>query len=291
MSKNLMLNRAKLRLAQNPSIRKQVVAQGDPTSMFYGDPIEVNEEAAAEAIGHSAPAEEVVPAAIVEAAPNEVAAAQKIAAYEAMGPTEKAMVTQLPALACWNAFTTVNPLIGRILATSLNYMLLKSLNDYPFEGATFMGENDGNGRSTVTIDGSSSGLGNRVIAVPFFRFAIAASTLTARPGAQVTINVRATDPQGNEIDTSQSNYTYSFQRLNSTEAIIGVYIVNTVVATRTLPFLALAGQNSGGTPYQLIITFEGIQDDEQVTVTIPGYATPELREISRMYALPAGDVR
>lgn len=264
--------------------------QGSPVSMFYGDPIEVDEEHVAGVIGHEAPAEDAVPTAIVEAAPDDVAAATKVAAYQAMSSEERAMVTQLPPLACWNAFTTVNPQIGRVLATSLNYMLLKSLNDYPFEGQTFYGQNDGQGNSTVTIDYATSIL-EQYIAVPFFRFAIASSTLVARPGSQIQIDVRARDPQGNTIDTAASGYTYFLQRLNSTEAIIGVYIVNTVVATRTLPFLALAGGTSAQDSAQLIITFRGIHTDEQVSVTVPGYATPELREISKMYALPAGDVR
>lgn len=262
---------------------------GDPRSFFYGDPIVIEEGDVAEAIGKEAAPVDAVPAAIVNASPTDVAAATKVAAYEAMSPEERAMITQLPPLACWNAFTTINPQIGRVLATSLNYMLLKSLNDYPFAGQTFYGTY-ADGQSTVTITWQA-GVLDQFIAVPFFRFAIAASTLTARPGAQIQIDVIATDPQGNQINTVNSGYSYFLQRMNNTEAIIGVYIVNTVVATRTLPFLALAGGVNAQNVATMTIVFTGVAEDEQVSVTVPGYATPELREISKMYALPAGDVR
>lgn len=274
---------------------------GDPRSVFYGDPVEIDPEDAADAIGHEASAIDVPAQAIAADIPSEDAAAARVAAYQQLSDTERAQFTFLPPLATWNAFTIINPMLGRVSATSLNYMLLKSLNDYPFQGKTIAGDpvTDGSGHvtgHTVTINATSLfGEGpKRMVALPFFRFAIASSTLNARPGAQVTIDIEAEDPQGAKIDTKETGYSYSFQRLNSTEAIVGIFIPTVVVATRTLPFLAIAGQ-TGPTESpilkEIVIYFDGTGEGEQVSVTVPGYATSELKEIGQMYSLPAALIR
>jgi len=269
---------------------------GDPASIFYGDPVEITPSDAADAIGHEADTVDVPATAIASSTADESEAARRVAAYESMTPQDKAQVTNVPPLATWNAFTVINPMLGNISSNSLNYLLLKALNDYAFQGATVMGEvMSGNTGHRVTIDYAAlwgSDTATHFAAVPFIRFAISASQLNARPGAQIKLTFEGVDAQGTSINTRALGYTHAFQRLGSTEAIIGVFIPNAVVATRSLPFLPIVGKNSDDTGVkQLIITFEGTSPDEQVSVTIPGYATAELREISQMYSLPAGMIR
>lgn len=260
---------------------------GDPRSLFYGDPVEVTPDQAAEAVGHQTDGSEVVDSAIVDGKSDDVAA-QRLAAYEQMSASDRAQVTYLPALATWNAFTVINPQIGKVQATSLDYMLLKSLNDYPYEGGTTMGKVGDDNIQTVTLTGSSS----LAYVVPFFRFTIASSTLQSQPGAQIKIYFKGVDPQGHRVDTSISGSAdadgriFSIQRLNNTEAIVGVYIPTVLKSTRTLPFLPLVDES-----HSLEITFEGVPSTDQVSVTVPGYSTAELKDIARMYNLPSGDVR
>lgn len=303
--------RSKLKRVRN--IARAVVAphtlvtdrlKGDPRSLFYGDPIEVTPEVAGEAVGRQEPVEDTVPAAVVQSA-DESRAAERLAAYESMSMSDRAQVTLLPPLACWNAFVVINPMIGKVQATSLDYMLLKTLNDYPYEGKTFMGGAVVGDTCSVVIDSASinetTGIAGGYIAIPFFRFTIASSTLTGQVGGQITISVSGVNSEGKSIDTLL-NYPYSFQRLSTTEAVVGVYIPTVVVATRTLPFLPIAG-DTGGTPAAgstpasptnpkvFTITFKGVTATDQVSVTVPGYASAELREIAKMYGLPSGDVR
>lgn len=277
--------------------------QGDPRSVFYGDvTVQVDPEDVKDAIHHDVPPETVSENAIVSSEPNEVIAASKVAAFNALSESDRASRTLLPALATWNAMVIINPMLGKVLAKALDYMLLKTLNDYPYEGKTFVGHYDqASQTSTVTIDSASisgvtGGIANKYIALPFFRFTIAASTLNAAPGSQVSINLNATNAEGRTVDTEKLGYTYSFQRLNNTEAIVGIYIPTVVIATRTLPFLPIAGDKGGenSAPVQgmaIKITFRGVAETDHVTVTVPGYATAELKEIAAMYNLPSGMIR
>jgi len=272
---------------------------GDPRSVFYGDvTVQIDPEDAANAIGHQAEPQSAVEQAIVSDEPNELVAADKIAAYNALTDSERAARTLLPALATWNAMVIVNPMLGKVLSKALDYMLLKSLNDYPFEGRAVMGVYDSQTEtSTVTIDsrtitGQASGQASRFIAIPFFRFTIAASTLNAAPGSQVSIDIVGTDAEGRTVDTATNGYTYSFQRLNNVEAVVGVFIPTVVVATRTLPFLPVAGdRGTQASEVSLTIKFKGVKASDSVTVVVPGYATSELKEISAMYNLPSGMIR
>lgn len=292
--------KSRMRLARiRTMIPPQRMGEGDPRSMFYGDPVEIDPEDAQDAIGHEVDAMDVPAQAIAADVPSEPEAARRVQAYEQLSPTEKAVVTMLPALATWNAFTIVNPMLGKVSANSLNYMLLKALNEYPFQGCPVLGQyNAGIGGHTVTINATALGINpteTKLIALPFFRFTISSSTLTSRPGAQITIDIQGRDDHGTIVNTASLGYTHTFQRLNSTEAIVGVFIPTQVVATRTLPFLPIAGQeyteDSVVIPHTVVITFKGTLEDEQVTVTVPGYATSELREISQMYSLPAGQIK
>lgn len=273
---------------------------GDPRSVFYGDvTVEVKPEDAADAVGQKAPAESVVENAIVDHEANEAVAADKLAAFNSMSETDRASRTLLPPLACWNAMVILSPMLGRVLAKALDYMLLKCLNEYPYEGTTIFGVKDLTAQtSTVTIDSEAlAGAGQlfgRYIALPFFRFTVAASTLHAAPGAQLKIDILGYDATGRKIDTKADGYTYSFQRLSSTDAVVGIFIPTVVVATRTLPFMPIAGDDGTDNVQArkvITITFEGISEGDNVSVTIPGYATAELKEIAAMYNLPSGMIR
>lgn len=277
--------------------------KGDPRSVFYGDvTVQVDPEDASAAIGHESDASDVVKTAIVSDEPNELVAADKLAAYNAMTDTDRAARTLLPPLATWNAMVIVNPMLGKVLAKALDYMLLKCLNDYPYEGKPVPAVVSGN-VATVTIDyatisGSPLVGAGRYIALPFFRFTIASSTLNAAPGSQISIDIQGTNAEGQTIHTNPG-MSYSFQRISNTEAVVGIYIPTTVVATRTLPFLPIAGSAAGertegssdASDRTIVITFTGVAETDQVTVTIPGYATAELKEISAMYNLPSGMIR
>lgn len=273
----------------------------DPRSVFYGDvTVEVQPEDVGDALAKQVAPQDVVESAMVSQEPNEILAVDKVAAYNALSDDERSARTLLPALACWNAMVIISPMLGKVLAKALDYMLTKALNEFPYEGAPFVAQVSGN-VATVTINSAAlatdgTGIAGRYIAVPFFRFTIAASTLNAAPGAQIKIDVHGHDAQGREINTAAAGYSYTFQRLNNTEAVLGVYIPTIVVATRTLPFLPIAGDKGGSqgspiSPETLTITFTGVTSTDIVTVIVPGYATAELKEIASMYNLPAGMIR
>jgi len=276
--------------------------KGDPRSVFYGDvTVQIDPEDASAAIGHEEAPATVAESAIVNDEDNEAVAASKVAAYNALPVAERASRTLLPALATWNAMVIISPMLGKVLANALDYMVLKTLNDYPFEGKTFNGYYNANTQtSVVTIDsaaitGVAGGVAGKYIALPFFRFTIAASTLNAAPGSQITIDIKGTNAEGRVVDTAATGYSYSFQRINSTQAIVGIYIPTVVVTTRTLPFLPIAGDRGGSStpvdPKTIEISFRGVASSDQVTVTVPGYSTAELKEISAMYNLPSGMIR
>jgi hypothetical protein len=278
--------------------------KGDPRSVFYGDAtVDITPESASGAIGHEEAPQDVAVNAIADNTPSEEMAAAKVAAYNAMSEAEKASRTMLPPLACWNAMVILNPMLGKVLAAGLDYMLVKTLNDYPYEGGTFFAGQSGTdpqGMTSKQVVINSESIGrpqgsaycNKYITVPFFRFTISASTLNAAPGSQVKINIRARNPEGVLIDTFTNGYTYSIQRMNSVEAVMGIYIPTQVVSTRTLPFLPIAGDaGTDESVRDVTITFSGVSATDVISVTIPGYSTGELREIASMYNLPSGLIR
>jgi hypothetical protein len=270
---------------------------GDARSMFYGDAVTVESEDAADAIRNPTEASDVAVNAIVAKAPDESTAVERVAQYQAMTPAEKASVTQLPALACWNAMVIANPMLGKVKAENLNYMVTRCLNDFPYAGGNFKLSVDPShpDQQTITLDWSTLGGSQATdnvgyVAVPFFRLTVAASTLNAAPGAQLRINISAVNPEGATVNTETLNTTFALQRISNTDAIVAVYIPTTLVATRTLPFLAVFGSD-GVTAKALQITISGTVSTDQIYVTIPGYSTPEMREICTMYNLPNGQIR
>jgi hypothetical protein len=276
---------------------RNLPAMGDARSMFYGDAVTVESEDAADAIRNPTEASDVAVNAIVAKAPDESTAVERVAQYQAMTPAEKASVTQLPALACWNAMVIANPMLGKVKAENLNYMVTRCLNDFPYAGGNFKLSVDPShpDQQTITLDWSTLGGSQATdnvgyVAVPFFRLTVAASTLNAAPGAQLRIDISAMNPEGATVNTKTLNTTFALQRISNTDAIVAVYIPTTLVATRTLPFLAVFGSN-GVTAKALQITISGTVSTDQIYVTIPGYSTPEMREICTMYNLPNGQIR
>jgi hypothetical protein len=274
--------------------------KGDPHSVFYGDAtVTIDPEDAADAIrGDEAP-QSAIENAIASDVASDAEAAERLAAYNSLSETERLRRTLLPPLAAWNAMVIVNPMLGKVLAKSLDYLLCKALTEFPFEGGVVSAAVVDD-VATVTLDSNVPifaklvAKGQGLIAIPFFRFTIAASTLNAAPGSQVSIDIQATDAEGNVVNTQNSGYTYAFQRINNTEAVLGVYIPTQVIATRTLPFLPVVGKRVAGdaTPWTtMTIVFRGVQASDKVYVTLPGYTTAELREVSAMYNLPSGMIR
>lgn len=257
---------------------------GSP-SVFYGDPIVVEPSHVAPAITDANEGTSVIPAAIV-ADKSDDEAARRLATYDQMSSSDKSLVTKLPPLATWNASVIVNPNLGKIQGSNLNYFLTKSLVEYPYAGKVVDGSAPQLGVSQITLNAATfSDLDHPGFkSLPFFRFTISSSALNARPGGNYSIQVTGEDEHGTVISTD----TYSFQRVSSTEAIFGVFIPFQVVATRTLPALPIFGSDSDTNTKVCVITFSGLAADDYVNVTVPGYATNEMREISRMYNLPAG---
>ena len=231
---------------------------------------------------------------VIDGAPTEDTAVARLEQYRGMSSQDRSAITVLPPLAVWNAMIIRNPLLGKINAFNLNYNLTKSLNEFPYAGAVFTGVKDPSeeGKQIVTIEMDDQQ--PYYNSIPFFRFTISASQLNARPGGQITINIKnAYDAQGHSVDTSSESQQYTIQRISAVEAVVGVMIPYRTIATRTLPVLLVFGGNDqAATPVRTVtIEFTGLDGSEVVNVTVPGYATTELREVSEMYNLPAGDIR
>jgi hypothetical protein len=210
-------------------------------------------------------------------------AAAKLQAYEQMSSVERSSITKIPPLSSWNATLIVDPVLGKIISANLNYNLQKALIDFPFEGFVKTGQLLAPGALTLELNSGDLPLGAGYKSVPFFRFVISASPLNARPGGNYSISIKGTLQNGSVIITP----IYTIQRRSSTEPIVGVMVPFALISTRTLPVLPMFGTD-GVTPVKMEIIVDGMTTDEVLTVTIPGYATKEMREISEMYNLPAG---
>jgi hypothetical protein len=268
------------------ALRNRMVPSRDVArkrGMFYGDPIDVSPAVVAEALNDPTATADVVADAIVEMSPSDEEAAARLQAYDSMSVVEKAAVTKVPPLAVWNSSIVVDPVLGRILAANLNYTLQKAMIDYPFSGFIKSGQLMAPGTLHLELTSLDLEPGAGYKTLPFFRFIISASTLNARPGGNYSIWLEGFSDSGAAISTP----VYSFQRKLSNEALVGVFIPFSVIATRALPVLPMFGTD-GVLPRTITIHVSGMTEDEVLTVTVPGYATAELREIATMYNLPAG---
>jgi hypothetical protein len=259
-------------------------------SIFNGNPIEVSSEDAADALVNQMSPDDVASTAIVGKASSERDAIEKLAAYQDMGLMDRAAITKIPPLAVWNAHITVDPILSRILASQLNYKLEQSTLDQPQTGfvksATPVA---GTGTVTLSLTSDDLPVGVGYKSVPFFRFSIVTSSDNAAPGQNYSVKIVGKTQDGFAINSDASQTVYSFQRIDATKAVVGIYIPFSVIATRALPVLPIFGTD-GVTPETFDITVTGIGDAETLTVVVPGYATKELKEVSRMYNLPSGHI-
>lgn len=251
--------------------------------LFFGDPIELTSSDVSDALVDPNKVREVVENALVASKSSDLDAATRLQAYDSMSVVEKAAITKVPPLAVWNAQVIVDPVLGRILSSNLNYTLQKALIDLPFEGFVKTSQLSAPGALECQLTAADLSVGAGYKSLPFFRFVISASTLNARPGGNYSIRLEGVADSGALVSTP----TYSFQRRNAVEAVVGVFIPFSVIATRALPVLPIFGTD-GTTPRVIKIIVDGMTLDEVLTVTVPGYATAEMREIATMYNLPAG---
>lgn len=268
------------------ALRNRMVSSRDVArrkGMFYGDPIDVSPNLVADALNDPNLTEDVVADAIAASSTSDDDAAARLQAYDSMSVVEKASITKVPPLAVWNSSIVVDPVLGRILAANLNYTLQKALIDYPFSGFIKSGQLAAPGDLLMELTSLDLAPGAGYKTLPFFRFIISASTLNARPGGNYSISLEGFSDSGAAISTP----IYSFQRKLSNEALVGVFIPFSVIATRALPVLPIFGTD-GTLPKTITIRVSGMTEDEVLTVTVPGYATAEMREIATMYNLPAG---
>lgn len=265
--------------------------RGAPRSIFYGDPVEVTSEDVASALNADAAPSEVVDAAVAGDRPIDEGA-QRIAAYDALPPTDKAGVTVVSPLAVANASVIVKPVTRGLSSSNLNYLLQKALVDYPMIGFVKTAVGVEGGETIINFNGSDLRSASDPTAypgfhtIPFLRFNISASTLNARPGGNYNIFMRFATPETPALRVTTLPYTV--QRINSTEAIVGIFIPFDVIATRTLPALGLFGQTTADDEVSCDFVVTGMQSEEILTATAPGYTTDELRVISELYSLPAG---
>jgi len=261
-------------------------------SIFYGDPVEISEEDAAKGLESSEAAQEVVDQAVVEDAPD-AQAAERLAAYDSMSRTERSEVTVIPPLSVSNAAIIVKPVTKGISANNLNYLTQKALVDYPALGKVKVATQASAGSDHFVVEfgpedypGEGSGEYGGFHAFPFFRFNLSASTLNARPGGNYSIYIVMKTQNGETIVTQP----YTFQRIDSTQAVMGIMVPFRTIATRTLPALGIFGQSSSedATTFQVHVTGMDTAGSEVFTVTHPGYSTAETEIISKMFSLPAG---
>jgi hypothetical protein len=178
-----------------------------------------------------------------------------------------------------------------ISANNLNYLLQKAMVDYPALGlvkvATPVNPVEHPGRYAVEFSAADY-VGEGMKAVPFFRFNLSASTLNARPGGNYNIWIEGWTENGQAFETQK----YTFQRIETTQAVLGIMIPFRVIATRTLPALGIFGQigDDETTAKKFRVVVDGMDPNgaETFTVTHPGYSTAETKVIAELFALPAG---
>lgn len=261
---------------------------GSPASMFYGDPVEVKEEQVADTLAQEAAPEEAIQEAVASPAATEEEAVKRVEAYTQMSRTERAEVTVIPPLSITNGVIIVKPVVKGISASNLNYLLQKAMVDFPSLGlvkvAKAVDPTNDPGHFAVTFQASDYAEGGYK-AMPFFRFNLSASTLNARPGGNYNIWVTATTENGQQLTTEK----YTFQRIDSVQAVLGIMIPFRVIATRTLPALGLFGTD-GVTPLTFTVHVTGMDPagNEILSVTHPGYSTAETKVIAELFSLPAG---
>jgi hypothetical protein len=278
----------KIRAQRMRALMEQRPHSGKGVSMFYGDPVEISDQQVADVISNETAADDAIVEAAAANAATEAEAVDRANEYTALSRTERSEITVLPPLSLTNAVIIVKPVVKGLSANNLNYLLQKAMVDYPGKGmvkvATPWDPSEPD-HYAVTFKDSDVEAGG-LLSVPFFRFNLSASTLNSRPGGNYNIWVVMKTENGESITTEP----YTFQRIESTSAVLGIMIPFRVVATRTLPALGVFGTNVA----QQVVSFEvhvtGMDPNgsEILSVTQPGYATAETKIISDLFSLPAG---
>jgi hypothetical protein len=266
-------------------------------SIFHGDPIVIDDISGSELGGDPIQAPSSVTATLpsIKAAikgKDDADAVARVAAVTKMSPYDKNIATRLMPLILNNATILVQQVSKPLLASNLNYNLQQALNDYPNVGKIFTGAYvapSGSVPAKLTVTISSTEVTAGYLPIPFLKFNLSQSNLNARAGGQYTLQFSAVT-KNNDIVAS-AEYEFSFQRQDVTKPITGIFIPFRVLATRTLPVLALAGGGFSGSGDDLTFSFSilGVSENAEVlTVTVPGYATHELKEMATALNLPAG---
>lgn len=260
---------------------------GSPASVFYGDPVQIDQQVSA-AVAEPSLSTAALQAAVVspKSATN---VEERAGAFQTMTQTGQADVVVVPALLVSNATLTKNPTAKGIPATVLNYNYLRCLTDFASAGLVKAGNHTTAPSTTLTIqltqlDNPDEAPNDGVKSIPIFKFIIAASVLNARPGSYYSIYCSGVDVVGNQF--TGENLIYSFSRVDYVQAISGYMIPFRIISARTVPVLAMYGGTVNPATFNIVIT--GLSADEFVTVIVPGYSVSETRDIAELYALPAG---
>lgn len=290
--------------------RARKAGAGSPhRSIFNGDPIEVDESAGV-ALTNPALVEAVLPAAAEGTTP------QLAAEYTELSPLDKQEVTVLPALIVSNALMIISPNTRAIPADNVNYNFNRCLTDYASRGYSLQMGTEAStpgqvnsGEATVTFnDTILNQLGllppdevGRYKTVPAFKFTLTASVLRTRPGGQYSISVEGTTV--GEINVDPTDKIYTFQRIDYTTAVTGIYIPFIIIATRTVAALLKYGNPTGASadrPKSAAVAFDpdadisfivkatGLAEDETLIVEVPGYTTAMTSLFCTLYGLTAG---
>jgi hypothetical protein len=225
--------------------------------------------------------------AVANTAQSDDAAASAMAAVQEQPVAVKVSMTKLAPFAVANATIATNPVASDLLASQVNRNLEDSLLSNPQEGFIKTVFGAGAGDTTLTVDGyeygAAPGADTSLYSAALLRLNISTSSLNARQGAPIQIRLEFTTPAGQDLVTG----TYAILRASSDKPILGIFIPYTVIAGRVLPLLASYGKE-GATTRTLKVIATGLSPDEQLSVTIPGYTTGEMRRIAEAYNLPAG---
>lgn len=285
---------------------------GSPRSVFAGDPIEVDESAGA-AITAPELIDQVIPAAIVGSSSSEEEAAEKAEQLAQMSQSQRQEVVVLPALVVSNALMVISPNTRPIPADNVNYNFNRALTDYASRGYSYQSGVIQTTEGAAPADKAvvkfcdlnlyNSGQLTpdeyfRYKTVPAFKFTLTASVLRTRPGGQYNLEVSGTTV--GDIEVTSSDKIYTFQRLNYSIPVVGLYIPFIIIATRTVAALLKWGNPTGPAnepefpnydptkDVPFTVSASGLAEDETLIVEVPGYTTAMTAFFCSMYGLSAG---
>lgn len=271
--------------------RNSGMLKGSGASIFAGDPVVIDQSGAAATADPSLTNDAVANAVLT--GPN---AAERAAAFEEMTPSAQADVVVEPVLLLSNAEVQENPVTRHIQSSILNFNLLWCLTHYASSGILLTG-NAVEGNPNLTIEFNAAAIAEKgetgLKTVPFFKFMIAASVLTSRPGAVFQIVLSGTTISGQVLTGGGANDApttapFVFTRTDYLLSVVGYMIPFIIVATRSVPVLPIFGQIGNDPAVSFKVTVKGMTVGEQLTAITPGYAQKMTGDIAKLYKLPAG---